>query len=800
MNRKNFASLPILIALSVALILALAGCSNIMQPGGAASTGSITGRALFSGMTDHSGITITAENTDGVKSLSVQRLLAGTVQGTKAIEAQATTDASGAYTLRDLPAGAFTVYASSRNSLEKAVTTGVMVVAGRSVTAADLNLTPTGQISGTATLDGTASGNLGIIVFIAGTSFCAMSADTGSYTISDVPAGTGYVLVASKQGYDSAITGVDVTVGATTTAPALILPTHVTPPATGSAAGTVRLNGALTGNTGIFVFLAGTSYITITDDAGSFSLTEVAPGAYSLVASKEGYVSGSSSVSITAGNNSDAGTLNLSGEQVSAPLFIPGTGTYSSDRLVTIIDAVPGSTIYYTTDSSAPTTSSTVYSSPITVTGNGSNATITVKAIAAKTGMTNSAVSAATYSLFYPSMKPQWAHTVSAASDKSAFYAVAVDAIGNVYAAGYIYFRLSTFTFGTGVTVTGWYPSYNLVLVKYNPSGVAQWAWTLSMGPETRFHSVAVDADGNVYAAGYITGTGSYNFGGTITATGTSAGSNVLLVKYNSAGVAQWAQTVSAGTSASSFNSVAIDVDGNVYTAGYITGTGTYNFGGTVTATGTSTGSNVVLVKYNSAGVAQWAPTVSAGTLASSFNSVAIDVDRNVYGAGYITGTGTYNFGGTVTATGTYTGSNVLLVKYNSSGVAQWAQTVSAGIRASSFNSVAIDGDRNVYAAGSIIGTRAFNFGGTVMATGTYTGDNAALVKYSHSSGTAQWANTVTAGPSSSVFNSVAVDGIWNVYAAGFIDGTGIYSFGGGFRLTGAYAGNNVVLVKYSNE
>ena len=53
--------------------------------------------------------------------------------------------------------------------------------------------------------------------------------------------------------------------------------------------------------------------------------------------------------------------------------------------------------------------------------------------------------------------------------------------------------------------------------------------------------------------------------------------------------------------------------------------------------------------------------------------------DGSVYAAGCIDGTGTYNFGNSVTAAGTYSGYNIVLVKYNSSGVAQWARTVTAG-------------------------------------------------------------------------------------------------------------------------
>jgi hypothetical protein len=118
-----------------------------------------------------------------------------------------------------------------------------------------------------------------------------------------------------------------------------------------------------------------------------------------------------------------------------------------------------------------------------------------------------------------------------------------------------------------------------------------------------------------------------------------------------------------------------------VYAAGYINGTGTYDFGNGKTAAGTNTnGINMVLVKYDSSGVAQWAQTVTAGSDYSILLSVSAASDGSVYTAGQIYGTGTYNFGNSgVAAAGTYAGFNTVLVKYDSSGVAQWARTVTAG-------------------------------------------------------------------------------------------------------------------------
>jgi len=76
------------------------------------------------------------------------------------------------------------------------------------------------------------------------------------------------------------------------------------------------------------------------------------------------------------------------------PTFSPAAGTYTSAQSVTISDATPGATIYYTTDGTVPTVNSTKYTGSIAVT-----ATETISAIAVASGFANSAVASATYNL-----------------------------------------------------------------------------------------------------------------------------------------------------------------------------------------------------------------------------------------------------------------------------------------------------------------------------------------------------------------------------------------------------------------
>jgi hypothetical protein len=78
--------------------------------------------------------------------------------------------------------------------------------------------------------------------------------------------------------------------------------------------------------------------------------------------------------------------------QAATPTFDPPSRSFILPLSVTISSASPGVTIYYTTDGSTPTTSSTQYTGPVMVFG-----TTTIKAIAVRSGWSQSAVGSATY-------------------------------------------------------------------------------------------------------------------------------------------------------------------------------------------------------------------------------------------------------------------------------------------------------------------------------------------------------------------------------------------------------------------
>jgi len=182
--------------------------------------------------------------------------------------------------------------------------------------------------------------------------------------------------------------------------------------------------------------------------------------------------------------------------------------------------------------------------------------------------------------------------------------------------------------------------------------------------------TVTADSEGNVYAAGgYYDGI-----------------SKALFVKVNGSGTIQPIDihSVITGAMASSANAVAIDSNGNVYTAG------TYYEGGNT---------KVFLVKSDGITAPQFIDihSVITGAMVSSVNSVAIDNNGNVYTAGIY-----------------YDGGNTKAFLVKSDGITAPQSidihSVITGAITSSVNAVAIDSNGNVYTTGEYYdgSTKAF--------------------------------------------------------------------------------------------
>jgi hypothetical protein len=123
---------------------------------------------------------------------------------------------------------------------------------------------------------------------------------------------------------------------------------------------------------------------------------------------------------------------------------------------------------------------------------------------------------------------------------------VTTDPQGNVYVVGYTYStNFPVYNPGGGAYNQGSNAgSYDAFILKFNSSGVRQWATYYGGGSGDYAYSVATDPQGNVYVVGYTYSTNFpvYNPGGSAYNQGSNAGnSDAFILKFNSSGVRQWA-------------------------------------------------------------------------------------------------------------------------------------------------------------------------------------------------------------------------------------------------------------------
>jgi len=306
--------------------------------------------------------------------------------------------------------------------------------------------------------------------------------------------------------------------------------------------------------------------------------------------------------------------------QAAAPTFSPAAGSYVGTQTVTISDATSGrATIYYTTNGTTPTTSSTRYTGAITV-----SATETIKAIATASGYSTSPVSSAAYTITSVPGTPTFSPVAGA------YTSAQIVTINDSSSNATIYYTVTSGTTGTTPTTssTAYTGAISVsstetleamaVVAGYSNSSVATATYTLPAAV-TSTTALAVTSGGNqvtsVAPGSMVTLTATVASGATKVTTGTVNFCDATAKYCTDIHLLGSAQLTSAGTAAikllpgtgshsykaifvgtssyvtSSSSTAQLTVTGSYPTTTTIVATGAagnYTVTGTVTGTGTN--------------------------------------------------------------------------------------------------------------------------------------------------------------------------------------------------------------------
>ena len=288
--------------------------------------------------------------------------------------------------------------------------------------------------------------------------------------------------------------------------------------------------------------------------------------------------------------------------------------------------------------------------------------------------------------------------------------------------------------------------------------------------------SITSDGNNNILITGSST---SLNFpvlnpGGGAYFKGTNNGNNdVFIIKFNSSSLRQWA-TYYGGFAGDNGWSIAADGNNNIVVTGYTASTDLplHNPGGGAYFQSTGGDYDLFILKFNESGVRLWA-TYYGGSNIDYGWSIATDGNNNIVVTGITASTDLplHNPGGGAYFQDTGTGHDVFILKFNSSGVRQWA-TYYGGNSGGVGYSITTDGNNNILLTGKAVANFPLqNPGGGAYYQATYRGNGDAFILKFNSNGVRQWA-TYYGGYSPDIGYSITTDGNDNILLTGRGGGT----------------------------
>ncbi len=235
----------------------------------------------------------------------------------------------------------------------------------------------------------------------------------------------------------------------------------------------------------------------------------------------------------------------------------------------------------------------------------------------------------------------QWRLKIGGTSDDGGefpFMGIKIAASGNIYISGSFSGNASFYDANQNLThsltAAG---GTDVFLAKVNNKGMIGWVAAIGGPLNDENSTLEIDASENIYAAGFFTGTASFNsMSGAPSLNKSSLGSSDLFVaKYNSFGTIQNVATA-GGTAQDVANNLCLDELGNLYVVGNFACClgGTAQFG-SITISNTS-GWGAYIAKLSSIGTWVWVNHIGGGGQ-DGFSKVFVDkTSQAVYAVGHI--------------------------------------------------------------------------------------------------------------------------------------------------------------------
>ena len=312
-----------------------------------------------------------------------------------------------------------------------------------------------------------------------------------------------------------------------------------------------------------------------------------------------------------------------------------------------------------------------------------------------------------------------------------------------------------------------------------------------------RSQAVEVDASGNIYLAGFFSGTSDFDPSASVFNLTSNGNADIFLAKYDQLGNFAWAVSM-GGTEFDEAKAITVDGAGDVYITGRFRQTvdfdpspgGTFN----LTSNGDADG---FVVKIDANGAFQWAFQIG-----SSLADEPFDIKWNsglILVGGQFQQTADFDpsvANNSLTSNGSY---DAFLAAYDDAGTYQWAVNI-GGTSGDACYGIDTDASGNTYMTGYFSGTVDFDPGlGTTSFTSTGNAD-AYLCKLDDA-GAYLWAFPIGGtGFFSDDGRDVAVDGSGNVYITGRFVGTADFDPAPGSATLTAFGVISGFVAKYFED